>query len=248
VGGNPSTINQIRAYIRLQDATKNLKPEEVDLTRLANGDYCWAIIYYLLRSGFVNEAAQYVKDNKSALTAIDRRFIIYMNSFHISPDRRLSRKEQDSMSNDYQQKLRLSPENTLDPYRMAVYKIVGRCDLSKRSIDSISQTVDDWIWLQFALARESNRMEEVAAEVYGLDNVRETIREIGQKHFTRGSESNKNFGTYFYLQILGGMFESAVAYLYTHSYVSAVHFAIALDYYGLIRVADFNASETEFRK
>jgi hypothetical protein len=50
------------------------------------------------------------------------------------------------------------------------------------------------------------------------------------------------------LQILGGMFEQAVAYLGTYSPVTAVHFAIALAYYGLLRVSDFYASGEEIRK
>ena len=142
----------------------------------------------------------------------------------------------------------MAPENSLDPYRMACYKIVGRCELSKRSIDNISQGVEDWIWLQFSLAREVNRAEESANEVFGLEEVRETIREIGQRHFSKGSEGLGGYGTFFYLQILGGLFEQAVAYLWSYSYVAAVHFAIALDFYGLLRVSDFVLLDSELRE
>jgi nuclear pore complex protein Nup93 len=45
------------------------------------------------------------------------------------------------------------------------------------------------------------------------------------------------------MQILAGMFEKAVADLYPHNYVSAVHFAIALDYYGFLRVSDPSNSD-----
>ena len=93
-----------------------------------------------------------------------------------------------------------------------------------------------------------NRAEEVAADVYGLEDVRETIREIGQRYFAKGAEGTGGYGVYFCLQILGGMFEQAVSYLYPYSYVAAVHFAIALDFYGLLRVSDFLASESELRE
>jgi len=143
---------------------------------------------------------------------------------------------------------RVAPENQNDPYQIACYKIIGRCELSKRSIDGISQGVEDWIWLQFSLAREVNRVDENAGDVFGLEEIRDTIREIGQRHFSKGAEGMGGYGTFFFLQILGGMFEQAVSYLYNYSYVAAVHFAIALDYYGLLRVSDFSANETELCK
>ena len=126
--------------------------------------------------------------------------------------------------------------------------MIGRCELTKMRIESVSQGIEDWIWLQFALAREVNRVEESAGEVHGLEEVRETIREIGARYFSKGSEGMGGYGTYFFLQILGGMFEQAVSYLYSYSYVAAVHFAVALDYYGLLRVSDFSVAETELRE
>ena len=155
---------------------------------------------------------------------------------------------QDRVNAEYQQRSRIAPDNSLDPYRMACYKIVGRCELSKRTIEGISQGSEDWIWLQFSLAREVNRAEEIAGDVFGLEEVRDTIKEIGQRYFSKGAEGVGGYGVYFFLQILGGMFEQAVAYLYGYSYVAAVHFAIALDFYGLLRVSDFSVSETELRE
>ena len=193
----------------------------------------------------MREAAEYVTNNATPFKSMDRNFVTYITAYASSLDRRLPRPTQDRINAEYQQRTRIAPENTLDPYRMACYKIIGRCELSKRSIDFIVQGVEDWIWLQFNLAREVNRVEEVANEVYGLEEVRDTIREIGDRHFSQGAEGLGGYGTYFFLQILGGMFEQAVAYLYTYSYVSAVHFAIALDYYGLLRVSDFSVSDSE---
>lgn len=215
---------------------------------MLNDDYPWALIFFLLRCGFVQEAAEYVKANDVSFRALDRNFVTYVISYASSPDRRLSRSQQDRINAEFQQRARIAPENSLDPYRMACYKVVGRCELGKRSIDTIKQGVEDWIWLQFSLAREANRVEETATEVFGLEEVRETIREIGQRHFSKGAEGTGGFATFFHLQVLGGLFEQAVAYLYSHAYVSAVHFAIALDYYGLLRVSDFSASESQLCK
>ena len=213
-----------------------------------NDEHPWPLIFFLLRSGLVKEAADYVVANGTAFRTIDRNFLNYITAYARSSDRRLDRKVQDHINREYSAQTRVAPENANDPYQLACYKIIGRCELTKRSIDSISQGVEDWIWLQFNLAREVNRVEESAGDVFGLEEVRETIREIGQRHFSKGAEGVGGYGTYFYLQILGGMFEQAVSYLYSYSYVAAVHFAIALDFYGLLRVSDPSFNEAELRK
>ena len=247
LGGVPTIVNRVRGYVRIRANRKDLTPEGVGLQTIGD-DYCWALIFFLLRCGLVREAAEYVTSNAIPFKSMDRNFVTYITAYASSLDRRLPRSTQDRINAEYQQRTRIAPENTLDPYRMACYKIIGRCELSKRSIDFIVQGVEDWIWLQFNLAREVNRVEEVASEVYGLEEVRDTIREIGDRHFSHGAEDLGGWGTFFFLQILGGMFEQAVAYLYTYSYVSAVHFAIALDYYGLLRVSDLSVSDVELCK
>lgn len=247
LGGIPTTINKIRAYVRIRATRKDLAPDGVELQNLGD-DSCWALIFFCLRSGLLTEAVEYVTSNAAQFRALDRNFVTYITSYANSPERRLTRSMQDRINVEYQQRSRIAPENSLDPYRMACYKIIGRCEISKRTFEGIRQGSEDWIWLQFSLAREVNRAEEVAGDVYGLEDVRETIREIGQRYFTKGAEGTGGYGVYFFLLVLGGMFEQAVSYLYSYSYAAAVHFAIALDFYGLLRVSDFSVSENELRK
>lgn len=241
LGGVPSVINKIRAYIRLRATRKDLAPEGTEL-QVIGEDYCWILIFYLLRCGFVEEAAEYVS-NDPGFRSMDYKFITYMRAYASS--RRLPRDLQQRINGEYQQRLRNAPENTVDPYRMACYKIIGRCDLGQRRIDGIGQGVEDWMWLQFSLAREDNRAEEVAGDVFGLQDIQNDIREIGQRIFAKGQDAPGGYGTYFLLQIIAGMFEQAVSYLIQFAPISAVHFAIALDYYGILRVSDFYASGEE---
>ena len=248
LGGRPTTLNKIRAYIRVRSARKDLAPDGTELQRLGDeGEYCWILIFFLLRCGFVKDAAEYVNGN-DAFQSTDRRFVAYLSAYASSPDRRLNRKLQEMINGEYQQRVRVAPENSVDPYRMACYGIVGRCDLRNRRIEGISQSVEDWIWLQFNLARELDRNEEVAGDIFGLEQICETVREIGQRHFQKGLEGTGGFATYFLIQILAGMYEHAVQYLHSYAPASAVHFAIALDYYGLLRVSDFAVAGNELRK
>ncbi len=246
LGGRPTLLNKIRAYLRVRAARKDLAPDGTELQQIGdNGDYCWILIFYLLRCGFVREAVEYVS-NDPAFQSTDRKFISYLTNYASSLDRRLSRRLQDMISGEYQQRQRNAPEHTLDPYRMACYKVVGRCDLNRRNLDTIGQGVEDWIWLQFNLAREVDRAEEMSGETFGLDQIRETVEEIGQKHFQKAqAEASGGYGVYFFMQILAGMFEPAVAYLHSYNPVSAVHFAIALSYYGLLRVSDYSVAGNE---
>ncbi len=247
LGGIPTTINKVRAYVRIRAARKDLAPDGVELQSLGN-DSCWALIFFCLRSGLLTEAVEYVTSNAAQFRALDRNFITYVTTYASSAERRLPRSMQDRINLEYQQRSRIAPENSLDPYRMACYKIIGRCEIGKRTIEGISQGSEDWIWLQFCLAREVNRAEEVAGDVYGLEDVRDTIREIGQRYFSKGAEGTGGYGVYFFLQVLGGMFEQAVSYLYPYASAAAVHFAIALDFYGLLRVSDLSVSENELRE
>lgn len=244
LGGRPDVLSKIKAYVRLLNQGKHLAPEMSALQSIKSGsddqEFVWAIIFYLLRSGHVTEAVQYVNDNQNYFRAIDRSFPGFINSYASSDERRLKRQLQDRCNTEFSQRIRNAPDNAVDPFRVACYKIIGRCDLSNRSFEGFNADVNEWIWLQFNLARETDRSLEIAGEMFGLSEVQGTIKEVGQKYFPKNSvdDANGNFGMFFFMQILCGMFEQAIAYLYSFAYVDAVHFAIALEYYGLLRAAD----------
>ncbi|KAI1945710.1 nuclear pore complex subunit [Ophidiomyces ophidiicola] len=241
LGGVPSIANKIRAYIRIKAARKDLASDGIEL-QMVDQDYCWVLIFYLLRCGFVSEAAEYVSMDQG-FRSMDYKFVTYMTTY--AQQRRLPRDLQQKLNGEYQQRLRNAPENTVDPYRMACYKIIGRCDLSQRRLEGMTQGVEDWMWLQFTLAREDSRAEEVAGDVFGLHEIQADIAEIGQRIFVKTQDTPGGYGTFFLLQILGGMFEQAVSYIGSFAPIDAVHFGIALDYYGLLRVSDFYTSGEE---
>lgn len=242
MGGVPTALAKAKGYVRVRAARKELGPD-VEVLQDINGDYCWAVIFYLLRSGLYAEALQYVEENDRAFRQIDRQFTRYLKAYVGNEEHRLPVDIQTSISNEYSQRQRLAPESSIDPYRMMCYKVVGRCDLGRRSLDNITNDMMDWIWLQFSLAREYNRVDEFAHEAFSLAEVRQSIKDIGERYFGPGSDIANAHTTFFFMQILAGMFEKAIADLYPHNYLSAVHFAIGLDFYGLLRVSDISNSE-----
>lgn len=238
LGGIPNVISKVKAYVRLLALKKRLSGDNVDL-QLLGEDYVWALVYYLLRTGHIREIVEYVSANAVAFRAIDRNFSSYVTDYCNSPDKRLRRDLQDRINNEYNQRLRIAPENSIDPYRMACYKIIGRCDLKSRNLEGINHSVEDFVWLQLVLARENSRLDEMANDAYGLVDLQKTMKEIGQRFFEKGgSEIGCSFGSFVFFQVACGMFEQAVSYLYPFSYTDAVHLAIAMDFYGLLRVSD----------
>ncbi|KAF9740234.1 hypothetical protein PMIN02_005854 [Paraphaeosphaeria minitans] len=245
-GGEPTMVSKIRGYVRAKIAQKELGAEIEHLQKIGgeSDDYPWVILFYLLRGGLVADAAAYVRERRNFFHNTDRNFQIAVDQYAQNPDRRLEPDMQQKITHVHSQRQRIAPTN--DPYRMACYKVIGRCELTRKSLDSINQGMEDWVWLQFNLAREGNRAEESATEAYGLDEIRETVTAIGKRHFLNDdAEAAGGHGVYFWLAILAGMYESAISFLYQHNYITAVHFAIALDYYGLLRVSNFNEAGME---
>lgn len=249
LGGMPDVTSKVKAYIRLRSARKDLVPDNTELQQI-QGEYVWAIVFYLLRSGHVAEAATYVNENSNHFRGIDRTFSTYLNNYAASEDRRITaRKLQDRCTNEYVQRYRNAPEGSIDPFRMACYKVIGRVELNNRNLEGLNTDVNDWIWLQFNLARESDKTVEMAGESYTLADLQGSIREIGQKHFPKSvsEDSNGSFGMFFYMQILAGLYEDAIAYLYQFNYVDAVHFALALEYYGVLQPSDPVSGSNDLR-
>ncbi|KAJ4173283.1 nuclear pore complex subunit [Fusarium falciforme] len=245
---NPNSAKSVEMRKRILSGANRFL--EKQFLREVQGEFVWAIVFYLLRSGHVNEAAKYVNDNTNQFRGIDRTFATYLNNYAASEDRRITnRKLLDRCTNEYIQRSRNAPENSIDPFRMACYKVIGRIELGNRNLDGLNTDINDWIWLQFNLAREGDKTIEMAGESYGLAELQSSIREIGLKHFPKASseDSNGSFGMFFYLQILSGMFEDAIAYLYPFSYVDAVHFGLALEFYGLLRPSDALSSANDLR-
>ena len=244
VGGIPSRTQRVKAYVRVRMARKDLAPDGVTLQKIGD-DYCWALLFFFLRCGFTDEATQYVLDNRAAFNSVDRMFVTYITQFSGSGERRISSQFQTKLNSEYMSRVRLAPDNQTDPYRLACYKVIGRCDLTKKSFETIPADVRDWMWLQFCLTREASKVDELATDVYNLSDLQADIRDIGNKHFKTGTDGGVGYGTFFLLQVLGGLFEDAIDFLYRNNYVAAVHFAIALDYYGLLRVSPFNVTDSD---
>ncbi|CAN6634581.1 nucleoporin Nic96p [Trichomonascus vanleenenianus] len=239
LGGVPSVFNKIRAFLNLKFAKAGqwVKPN----LEIVNNVPVWALLYYMIRSGHMNEALEYILQVEKSFQKVERSFPAYLKAFVMSKDNQLPRELLERLHTEFNQHIRFYDEAS-DPYKYALYKIIGRCELSRKAFPEVVTTAEDWLWVHLMLTRESLDFGPLH-ERYSLVDLQKMIIQFGAKHF---NPNRKNPGLYFQVLLLSGLFEYAVHYLYSFSQIDAVHFAIALSYYGLLRpVSDVEKADAE---
>lgn len=232
LGGVPSVYNKIRAFLNLkffkggQCIKSNLE--------IVNNVPIWATLFYMIRSGHLQEALDFTLQMEKSFQKIERSFPAYLKAFVNNKDNRLPRETLERLHTEFNQHIRFFDENS-DPYKYALYKIIGRCELSRKTFPEAVATAEDWLWVHLMLTREGDSEGNPLHEKYSLLDLQRMIIQFGAKHF---NPNRNNPGLYFQVLLLSGLFEWAVHYVYSFSQVDSVHFAIALTYYGLLRPMD----------
>jgi nuclear pore complex protein Nup93 len=62
-----------------------------------------------------------------------------------------------------------------DPFKVALFKLIGRLDPTRRAVRSAIVTAEDWIWFQLAMVDEE--------EGNGLRELGKVLEGYGEKHF-----------------------------------------------------------------
>jgi nuclear pore complex protein Nup93 len=229
LGGVPGIANKVRAYVdvtlRTREAIELFKVETVGGIKL------WAHVYYLVRAGYPAEALSLVESHQGSVKKDDWSFPGCFKAWLSSPDRRLPKAQRDQLYNDFNAHVRNSAN--VDQFKYALYKLVGRFEIGRKAVKA-AVTTEDWIWYQLALTRE-NKDGDAPQDKFDLADLAQTI-------FKHGADKFDANGTrplaWFRLLLLTAQFERAIAYLYSKPALKtdAVHFAVALQYYGLLRV------------
>ncbi|WRT63978.1 uncharacterized protein IL334_000905 [Kwoniella shivajii] len=230
LGGIPGIKNKIRAFVdvtlKSKEAKDAYRPETV------NGSLLWAQIYYLVRCGYIDEALTLIAENQQHISRDDWSFPGAFKSALSSSERRLPKSQRDQLYNDFNAHIRNNPN--VDQFKYALYKLVGRFELNRKTV-KVAATTEDWMWIQLSLVRE-NKDGDSPQEQYDLIDLGKLILKYGNDKFD--SNGTKPLA-WFNLLLFTAQFEKAVAYLYSKPQLKtdAVHFAVALSYYGLLRVS-----------
>ncbi|KAH7345172.1 nucleoporin-interacting protein NIC96 [Rhizoctonia solani] len=223
IGGDPSIPNRIMGYLRCKFYRSGRWNEDLELLR---GRPVWAHMFFLIRTGHLREALDVANESADAIERSEQYFLSYLKAWVESSDRRLPKMLRDRLQTTYNSHILHSPN--ADPFKVALFKLLGRLDPTRRAVRRAIVTAEDWIWFQLAMVDEEDGN--------GLRELGKVLEGYGEKHF-EGSGPGRR-GMWARVLMVCGMFEQSIAALYEHPdhRIEAVHIAVALAYYGLLRV------------
>ena len=228
LGGKPSNIDRIKTFLHIR--MKRGSPTEIQKMDLINGTPIWACIFYLVRCGYLREAYNFASQYEFNLLKTEPNFVAYLKAFIETEDNYLTGALKAQIQSDYSQRLIVGNQ---DPYKMTLFKLLGRCDLIKKTVPEVITTTQDYIWLQLMLIKdvqEPTVSYSSNTPQYNLASLQKLVLDFGPKHF---NPKGNNPVQYFETLLTVGLFEDAVAYLYESSHqLDAIHFAIAMFYHG----------------
>ncbi|KAJ3194732.1 hypothetical protein HK101_002013 [Irineochytrium annulatum] len=240
--GIPTENVYVDAFIELKFKRYNQWQPQYNL-EIIGGKARWAHLFFLLRSG-AKCTLNYAIEFANLLDGTeDARFCVYFQEF--CNEGRLSTKLRNELMEHWNGRIKniLQPDPSGkthgDPFKAALYKIIGRCEMSSKVIKNqeVLPSVEDYLWLQLMLIREDIRADEALQDRYTLRDMTRNMLRFGAAHF---SPQNRSPHVYFLVLMLCGEYERAVAHLITHEMFAAdaIHFGIGMAYYGILRVPD----------
>ncbi|KAF9482410.1 nucleoporin-interacting protein NIC96 [Pholiota conissans] len=226
LGGDPSIANRVRAFLLVRYYRDG---EWEDRIELIAGQPLWAKLFYLVRTGHLQEAIAEATKFQQAIDSRESSFVTQFKTWLESPDRKLPKAHRDHLQAVYNAHMLHS--STADPFKLALYKLMGRLDPHRRSVPQVTTTTEDWLWFQLAMVDEE--------QDGGLRTLAEVLLGYGERHFDGPpGQPGSRRGVWAGVLLMCGQFERAVAALwdYQETEVEAVHLAIALAYHGLLRI------------
>lgn len=216
LGGRPSRLERIKAFCDIK--LKRMPPGELAAVELINGVPIWMIIFHLLRCGMNEEALSYAQAHELAIQRSEQSFLSYLKSYvnsmlgggggvlpssmqsqaRLEYNRLLATTAAAEVSSSTAPGARI-----VDPYKMTVFKVIGRCDLARKSASQVVQTSEDYIWLQYCLLEDVAEEGEIGT-AYTLTDLQRLVLDYGPQHF---DPKNTNPWHYFEILSLAGLFE-----------------------------------------
>ncbi|OWF34740.1 Nuclear pore complex protein Nup93 [Mizuhopecten yessoensis] len=226
LGGIPGTYNLVRSFLNVKPPSfRGLEDETVD------GHPTWAMVYYCLRCGDL-QAAQHVVD-KAAHNVGD--FTTFLQEYIANEDHRLSSSTETKIHLHY----RRIVKNGTDPFKRAVYCVIGRCDYEENHSD-IADKIDDYLWIK--LSQIQLDPDPVSQDQFTLQKLQTMLFEdFGESYFSGYQQPY----LYFQVLILTAQFEAAIEFmsridkLLCHS----VHVALVLYELKMLMLSTSNQSQ-----
>ncbi|KAJ1724920.1 nuclear pore complex subunit [Coemansia erecta] len=230
VGGVPSVHRKIEGYLKVLFGRLGRVPAFLEVF---NNDAIWAHMFMLYRCGYRAELLKYCLEMEDIISDSDPGFVAHLKAFiDGSPALR-------------QSDLPVTAASLEDPYKAALYSVLGRSNVPRKAAAEVIQTTEDYLWSALVRIRDADTIASVSAArpLSSLDDLQELMLRYGPGHF---DPNNTNPLLYLRVLLLCGLFEHAVDYLLQVDLfqIEAVHIAILLVHLRMLRMPDQAATDS----
>lgn len=214
LGGVPGIYQLVSSFLNIRLLTVAQGIEDI----YVDGHLVWPLIYYCIRCGDMSAALQAASAAGQALAD----FMPFLTEYAQSEDRRLSPSSENKLRIFYRRSVR----SGTDPYKRAVFCVIGGCDVNDDHSE-VADKVDDYLWLKLSQLRVEEGSEAGQQDHMTLFQLQtKLLEEYGESHFNAYQQPF----LYFQVLLLTAQFEAAVEFLSRIERLRshAVHVAITL--------------------
>ena len=230
LGGIPGTYQLVRSYLNVKVAPNTPGLED---GYLEGSVPVWPMVYFSLRCGDLDAAIQAASEAGPGLAEM----VKLLSEVKSVSDNRLSPHTENVVRIAYRRTIRACT----DPYKRAVYCLLGACDPSDEH-GEVATSLDDYLWIKLAQIREvvtsesslltpgggSHGPSSSSSDTLNLSQLQHLMsNEYGETHFNAFEQPV----LYFQVLFLTGQFETAIDFLFRvgENFRShAVHIGLAL--------------------
>ncbi|KAJ2076567.1 nuclear pore complex subunit [Coemansia sp. RSA 988] len=231
VGGVPSIHRKVRGFLDVLFGRLGRVPQFLEVF---NSEAIWAHMFVLYRCGHRQELLKYALEMEDIITDSDPGFVAHLKAFLD----RASSSSSSSIRSDIPISSSALSSSLEDPYKAALYKVLGRGNVPKKATQEVVQTTEDYLWTNLVLIRDADIIAVATGHPRNtLDALQALMLKFGAAHF---DPNGNNPLLYLRVLLLCGLFENAVDYLLQidRYQIEAVHMAIMLAFAGLLRVTE----------
>jgi len=212
-GGHLGCLNLVKSFLKLTQHQNEQYDDSDKIDELS----LWKVVFYCLRCGDVSAACESMIGYQHVMPNIYAWLVEYKENGKLSP----------SSESNLRVAYRKQFSSTHNPYKLAVYSIIGKCDISDVH-GEVAKATEDYMWIKLCQVVIEDSSHYDSLSLIKLQKI--LSEEYGENHFKSDPL------LYFKVLFLTCQFESAIEYLYRHDSfkVHAVHIGIALYSCGLL--------------
>ncbi|KAJ2681864.1 nuclear pore complex subunit, partial [Coemansia spiralis] len=139
VGGVPSIHRRIQGYLNVQFGRLGRVPAFLEVF---NNEAIWAHMYTLYRCGNRQELLKYALEMEDIITDSDPGFVAHLKAFF-------------DQSPAIRSEIPVTASSLEDPYKAALYKVIGRGNVPKKAAAEVVHTTEDYLWSNLVLIRDA---------------------------------------------------------------------------------------------